>query len=87
MKFILYCFEWISGLKINYHKSETFIFGTDEERQTRVAHMLNYQLGALPMVYLGFPMNDKKLGKGAFVGVTEKIFKMIPPWKEKLMSD
>jgi hypothetical protein len=27
MKFILYCFEWLSGLKINYHKSEAFIFG------------------------------------------------------------
>jgi hypothetical protein len=39
------------------------------------------------MVYLGIPVGDKKLGKGAFVGVTEKIFKMIPPWKEKLMSD
>jgi hypothetical protein len=26
MKFILYCFEWISGLKINYHKSDAFIF-------------------------------------------------------------
>jgi hypothetical protein len=38
------------------------------------------------MVYLGIPVGDKKLGKGAFVGVTEKIFKMIPPWKEKLMS-
>jgi hypothetical protein len=22
MKFILNCFEWLSGLKINYHKSE-----------------------------------------------------------------
>jgi hypothetical protein len=27
MKFILYCFEWMSGLKINYQKSEAFIFG------------------------------------------------------------
>jgi hypothetical protein len=29
MKFILYYFEWLSGLKINYHKSEAYIFGVD----------------------------------------------------------
>jgi hypothetical protein len=27
LKLILYCFEWLSGLKINYHKSEVFVFG------------------------------------------------------------
>jgi hypothetical protein len=86
MKFILYCFEWISGLRIIYHKSEAYIFGMDEERQMRVANMLNCQLGALPMVYLGIPVSNKKLSKGAFVGVTEKISKRIPPWKGKLMS-
>jgi hypothetical protein len=41
MKFILYCFEWLSGLKINYHKSEAFIFGFDEMEKTRIANMLN----------------------------------------------
>ena len=27
MKFLLYCFEWMTGLKINYHKSEVIAFG------------------------------------------------------------
>jgi hypothetical protein len=27
LKLILYCFEWLTGLKINYHKSEVFVFG------------------------------------------------------------
>jgi hypothetical protein len=27
LKLILYCFEWMSGLKINFHKSEVFVFG------------------------------------------------------------
>lgn len=31
MKFLLYCFEWMSGLKINYHKSEVIVFGASEE--------------------------------------------------------
>jgi hypothetical protein len=44
MNFILYCFEWTSDLKINYHKSEAFMFGMDEERQTRI-HVSNKKLG------------------------------------------
>jgi hypothetical protein len=27
IKFALYCFEWLSGLKINYHKSDAYFFG------------------------------------------------------------
>lgn len=27
LKIVLYCFEWLSGLKINYHKSEVLFFG------------------------------------------------------------
>jgi len=27
LKILLYCFEWLSGLKINYHKSEVLLFG------------------------------------------------------------
>jgi hypothetical protein len=43
MKFILYCFEWFPGLKINYNKSEANIFGKEEE--VRIANMLNCRLG------------------------------------------
>jgi hypothetical protein len=38
MKFILYCFEWMSGLKINYHKSETYILGVDNEERQNSKH-------------------------------------------------
>ena len=27
LKLVLYCFEWLSGLKFNFHKSEVFVFG------------------------------------------------------------
>lgn len=41
MKFLLYCFEWMSGLKINYHKSVVVVFGGSMEEQMKVAKMLN----------------------------------------------
>jgi hypothetical protein len=73
MKFILYYFEWLSGLRINYHKSEAYIFGMKEEDKRRIANMLNCQLGQLPIKYLSIPLRDSKMGMGAFTGMPEKI--------------
>lgn len=75
MKFLLYCFEWISGLKINYH-SEVFVFGASELEQQRVANLLKKcKLGNLPMKYLGMPISDRVLFSNAFIGVVEKMRK------------
>ena len=52
LKFILLCFEPMSGLKVNFAKSEAFVIGSDEEEQLRTAFMLNCKLGQLPMTYL-----------------------------------
>jgi hypothetical protein len=49
MKFPLYCFEWMSGLKINYHKSEVVAFGVDDDTQTAIANMLNCKVGNMPL--------------------------------------
>jgi hypothetical protein len=81
MKFILYYFEWLSELKINYHKSEAYIFGMEETAKDRIANMLNCQLGNLPIKYLGIPISDVKLGKAAFVELTRKVSKRIPTWR------
>jgi len=45
LKLILYCFEWLSGLRINYHKSEVFVFGAHQEEKEKMANMLNCVLG------------------------------------------
>jgi hypothetical protein len=45
LKFLLYCFEWMSGLKINYHKSEIVAFRMDRETEKGIANMLNCQVG------------------------------------------
>jgi hypothetical protein len=59
LKFLLICFEMLSGLKINYHKSEVIVMGVSPEEQARVANLLNWQVGAFPFKYLGFPMSDR----------------------------
>jgi hypothetical protein len=41
LKFLLMCFEDMSGLKINYHKSEVIVMGQSLEEQRRVAKKFN----------------------------------------------
>ena len=46
LKLILYNFEWLSELKINFHKSDVFVFGVDQSEQEKLANMLNCKLGS-----------------------------------------
>lgn len=71
VKFILYCFEWMSGLKINYHKSEVVTFGYDGEQQRDIANAINCKVGKQPMTYLGFLIYDESLGRSAFKPILE----------------
>lgn len=86
IKFIMYCFEWMSGLKINYHKSEVYTVGLEESDHIRIANMLNCKVGVLPLVYLGIPVSDKHLGVQSLSGVSDKVRKRLQPWKGKHMS-
>jgi len=86
MKFFLYYFEWMSGLKINYHKSEVIAFGVSSEEQNMIANMLNCKVGSLPMTYLGLPISDSNLGVYSFEGIVEKMRKKLQPWKGKNLS-
>jgi hypothetical protein len=49
LKLLLLCFENMSGLKINFNKSEAVVTGVDDTEKLRVADSLNCNLGSLPM--------------------------------------
>jgi hypothetical protein len=86
MKFLLYCFEWLSRLKINYHKSEVVTFGIGEEEEEKIANMLNCGVGRLPMKYLGFPISDSRLGVNAFKDIVEKMRRKLQPWRGRHLT-
>jgi hypothetical protein len=44
MKFILYCFELLTGVKLNYHKSEVYVFDKTDEEMAVIANILNSKL-------------------------------------------
>ena len=59
MKLLLCAFEQLSGLKINFHKSELFCFGAAKANQNEYAQIFGCNVGSLPFRYLGIPMHHK----------------------------
>lgn len=49
LKFLLMCFGSMSGLKINFDKSESYVTRGSLEDRLRAAHIMNCRLGALPI--------------------------------------
>ena len=52
LKLLLYIFELMSGLKINFLKSEILCVGGDDELLTFYSDLFNCQIGHFPMRYL-----------------------------------
>jgi hypothetical protein len=48
----------MSGLKINFLKSEIFTIGGDNEIASFHADMFGCKVGSLPMKYLGVPISS-----------------------------
>ena len=61
LKLVPTAFEKISGLKINFHKSEMFCFGKAKEVEKDYTTLFGCKMGTFPFRYLGLPMHFKRL--------------------------
>jgi hypothetical protein len=61
MKLLLSTFEQLSGLKINFHRSEIFCFGKVKDHEVFYLQLFSCVIGKYPFHYLGLPMNTRKL--------------------------
>jgi hypothetical protein len=86
LKFILIAFEILSGLKINFLKSEVIVMGDPPSEQARVAQALNCKEGNFPFTYLGFPMSDKALSIADWEGLVGSVGHRVDPWQGRFMS-
>jgi hypothetical protein len=81
LKFILMCYKNMSGLKINYNKSETVVTGVSDKAKLRVARDLNCKLGTLPIQYLGLPVSNKVMLVTNWHFLTEKVGHKVDLWQ------
>jgi hypothetical protein len=85
MKLILCLPEQLSGLKINFHKSEIFCFGKAKEDESDYKHLF-CEIGSLPFKYLGIPIHYRKLLNGEWKPVEARFELKLACWIGKLLS-
>lgn len=61
VKLLLYIFELMSGLKINFQKSEIIMIGGDNELVLNYADIFHCQVGLFPIKYLGVPVGPSRI--------------------------
>ncbi|WVZ91915.1 hypothetical protein U9M48_038026 [Paspalum notatum var. saurae] len=86
MKALLCMFEKLSGLKINFHKSEIFYFGQAKECEQNYSELFGCRSGSLPFRYLGLPMHYRKLGNSDWKHIEDRFEQRLSGWKGKLLS-
>ena len=86
MKLILCIFEQLSGLKINFHKSEIFCFGKAKEAEDQYRSIFGCEVGSLPFKYLGIPIHYRKLLNKEWNSVEKRFGNKLGCWQGKLLS-
>jgi len=61
LKLLLYLYESMPGLKINFDKSEVIMISHDSRKSLVYAEMFNCATGSWPIKYLGVPVSGSKI--------------------------
>ena len=83
MKNILCAFEQLSGLKINFHKSEIFCFGEAKNYENHYIELFGCNSGNFPIRYLGIPIRYRKLSNNDWVRIQERFEQRLSVGKGK----
>jgi hypothetical protein len=85
MKLVFCIFEQLSGLTINFHKSE-FCFGKEKEDEEDYMSIFCREIGAFPFRYFGIPIHYRKLKNGEWKPVEDRCESKLANWIGKLLS-
>lgn len=86
LKCELACFETISGMRINFHKSEIIPVNVEGEDSHGIAHIFGCPVGSFPIKYLGILLHHDRLRKEDLQPIIDKIIKRIAGWRGRLLS-
>jgi len=85
MKFLLYLYEMIAGLKINFNKSEVITINDEENLGQTYAELFNCQVGLFPIKYLGVPVSPSRLHVRDWLSLIDKCLKILDVLKGSCM--
>jgi hypothetical protein len=86
VKLLLSAFEQLSGLKINFHKSEIFCFGQAKDYELQSEQLFRCKKWEYPFKYLGISMHYRRLNNKDWAMIEERIEKKLSSWKGKYLS-
>ena len=86
LKWLLSCFEQLSGMKINFHKCDLVPINVPLENVQVFAQILSCALGVFPLSYLGVPLHHRKLRKEDLQPLIDKLIKKAAGWRGRRMS-
>ena len=72
LRWVLTCFEAVTGLRVNMSKSEMVSIG-EVPNLSYLADILSCRLGTLPMTYLGMPLGSSFKALGVWNPIIEKV--------------
>jgi hypothetical protein len=86
MKLLLYMYELMVGLKINFYKSEVLVINDNDNWANVYAEIFNCQIGIFPIKYQGVSVSPSRLHVLDWLPLVEKNNKKLDPWKGGMMS-
>lgn len=86
LKCCLIWFESISGMRINFHKSEIIPMNLSGQELHRIVHIFGCPVGCFPIKYSGIPLHFENLRREDIQPLVDKMLKRIASWKGKLLS-
>jgi hypothetical protein len=81
LKLLLYLYEMMAGLKINFYKSEVMTINDEERWDVTYEGIFNCQVGTFPIKYLGVPMSPSRLHIADGWPLIENNSKKLDIWK------
>lgn len=85
IKEIMRIFGVASGLVTNIRKSSFVPIRCSDQDLATVSRSLPYSAGQFPCKYLGLPLSHKKLLKGDFYPLIDRVADQLPLWKASLI--
>ncbi|KHN48424.1 hypothetical protein glysoja_034471, partial [Glycine soja] len=86
LKCILKCFELVSGLKINYNKSQFGCLGKSEGWCREATSFLNCSQLEFPFSYLGIPVGVSSKCRSVWQLIISKFEAKLARWKQRNLS-
>ena len=83
---VLDVFALRSGLRISMEKSTMFLAGTSDSVYQEIVQSFPFEVGQLPIRYLGLPLVTKRFNSSDYLPLLEQIKKKITSWTSRFLS-